>query len=316
MNSKLISIIIPLYNVERYVDSCLQSVVQQIDERVEVIIVNDGSTDQSPDICQKYENRYQSIRVVNQANAGLSAARNTGIKNAHGDYILFLDSDDYLAPEAIKQVIEATTKNTDIIVGKALTVDEQTNSINNNHVNYIENYNNQPDKWLFEMDKKSDFWFAAWLIIIKRDFLENNNLYFLEGIYHEDELWVPTVFSRARTMMVLNYDFYCYRINRQGSIVNSVNTKKEFDKIVIIDEFNKIKFESEISRSLIDARCAALLYGIIRKLSLIDNENEREQLISMVSSRLSYLKHSKYWGVYFICKLLGVRRSMAILSAK
>ena len=112
-----ISIIIPVYNVEPYLRRCIDSVLEQTMQDYEIVVVNDGSTDNSGSICDQYANQYDQIRVIHKQNGGLSDARNTGIKAATGDYILFLDSDDYLDTDALEKLWTGVNKNVDIIIG-------------------------------------------------------------------------------------------------------------------------------------------------------------------------------------------------------
>ena len=116
MNSDLVSIIIPVYNVEKYLKKCLDSVINQTYKNIEIIIINDGSTDNSLKICQNYEKKYSNIKVINQNNQGLSAARNKGIDESKGKYITFIDSDDYYDLDAVEKFyILATEKNADLV---------------------------------------------------------------------------------------------------------------------------------------------------------------------------------------------------------
>ena len=111
MSRKKLSIIIPVYNVERYLPECIERLIFQIDNSCEVILVNDGSTDGSSLLCQKYSSVYHNFKLINQKNMGLSRARNAGIKVANGEYLLFLDSDDYLVDDAIDVILKCINNN-------------------------------------------------------------------------------------------------------------------------------------------------------------------------------------------------------------
>lgn len=101
----LISFIVPVYNVEKYLDTCITSIVDQKYKDYEIILVDDGSTDSSPKICDRYEHQHSFIKTIHKENGGLSDARNYGIKAAKGEYILFVDSDDYIAPDAVENIV-------------------------------------------------------------------------------------------------------------------------------------------------------------------------------------------------------------------
>ena len=111
MNKPLISVVVPVYNVEQYLKKCLDSIIKQKYNNLEIIIVNDGSTDNSQKICQEYVKKDKRIKLITQKNQGLSAARNTGIDNAHGKYISFVDSDDYLDLEFINELYNTIIEN-------------------------------------------------------------------------------------------------------------------------------------------------------------------------------------------------------------
>ena len=216
MREVKLTIVVPVYNVERFVDVCLNSIVQQNCKECEVIIVDDGSTDNSLSLCQKYENEYDYIKVISQQNGGLSAARNTGIRSAKGRYILFLDSDDFLAADALSKILYYVEADKDIILGRAQKFDEITEQYYPFPISYKEiKMKEEPSSFFNELLRKPKFWFAAWLIVIKTEFLVENSLYFKESIFHEDELWVPQVFINAKNMSVLDFDFYCYRAVRR-----------------------------------------------------------------------------------------------------
>ena len=121
----LVSIILPIYNVEKYIDRCINSVVNQTYKELEIILVDDGSPDNCPKICDEWAKRDNRIKVVHKKNAGLGMARNTGIENAHGEYICFFDSDDYIALDTIKKVMQtASQTEADLILFGHYEVDK------------------------------------------------------------------------------------------------------------------------------------------------------------------------------------------------
>lgn len=316
MSEYLVSIVIPVYNVEKYLEECMSS-IQGVDINiVEIILVNDGSTDSSSELCQKYADMLENVKYIEQKNQGLSEARNTGIKNATGQYILFLDSDDYLYTDNLLQVIKIISKNKgeDFFIGRAYEFEDGTSKHKLCQIDYSQITSHRPEEAFVKLDNINDFWFAAWLIIIKRDFLVKNNLYFKKGIYHEDELWVPSVFAKAQSFEFINVGFYCYRLNRRGSIISTHNIKREFDKIIIIDEFDKLSVDSLAQRKMLKKRQAALLYGIILKLNLFSDSNEYKILIDQINHRINKLLEGKYIFVFVLYKLMGGIKLSKILS--
>lgn len=314
MSEKQLSIVIPVYNVELYLEKCLNSVLEQLNSSIEIILVNDGSKDDSLEICKKYQRLYSDIKLINQENAGLSAARNTGIRNSCGEYILFLDSDDFLSENCLMDLLELLNDKKDFIIGKAKYFDEITQREKSTEISYITSDDISPSEWLWQMNRKSNFWFAAWLLVVRRDFIINNKLFFKEGIYHEDELWVPLVFVNARSMGVCSIEFYCYRVNREGSIINSTNIKKEWDKLTIIDEFNKQKELSTEQKKLIGARKAALLYGIIRNVNSFKKFEEYNELKKGILERLRVLNYGKYKMILWLTEIIGIEKVCSLLN--
>ena len=181
-----LSIIIPVYNVESYLEECLESIpLISLGNQIEIILVNDGSTDNSLSICQTYSIKYPNIKLISQKNQGLSEARNTGIKNAQGKYLLFLDSDDFLKKDTLLSILEeVSTANKDFYIGRSYKYYGNSEVLSQINYELISELN--PQEAFLKLNAISNFWFAAWLVIINREFLLNNNLYFKKGILHED----------------------------------------------------------------------------------------------------------------------------------
>lgn len=315
MNRKVLSIVIPVYNVENYLKVCLDSIVYYDNDNIEIVIVNDGSTDNSLCICQDYASKYSNIVLINQNNQGLSGARNTGIMNASGDFILFLDSDDFLKKGVLTNIISDIKKeNRDFYLGRAFKYNEDKNSLELYQIDYNKiNYQN-PINCFIDLHKISKFWFAAWLIVINRNFLIENNLFFKSGIYHEDELWVPTIFVNAKNMGFLNYGFYCYRTDREGSIVATPKIKREFDKIIVADELGKLIDINPLARLLIKNRQASIIFGIILSFRVFINNPQLTELKFEIRNHLKLLKYGKYNVIYWFCKIFGVDFTSTFLS--
>ncbi len=226
-----ISIIVPVYKVENYLEKCINSILEQTFTDFELILVDDGSPDGSGQICDIYATIDRRVRVIHQENGGLSAARNAGLESATGRYIGFIDSDDYIHPKMYEKLYEALQKN------------KADLSICN--YNYVDNYGNidsekqRKDHIVTEVLNREkafekidplvegySFYVTAWNKLYKRELFKN--IKFLKGHVHEDEYIVHHIFSRCSKIAVIEDPLYMY-VQRDGSIMNSVGTQKSLD---------------------------------------------------------------------------------------
>lgn len=312
----LLSIIIPVYNVERYIRECLDSVLMNnINERIEIVLVNDGSKDNSLSICNEYSIKYQNVKLINQQNQGLSEARNEGIRNACGKYLLFLDSDDFLEQDTLHKILkDLKSAEKDFFIGRSVKNIQKSKELSQVDYEIVNNQN--PQEAFLRLNSINGFWFAAWLIIINRQFLLKNNLFFKKGILHEDELWVPSVFIHANSVGFLNYGFYGYRLNREGSIVSEKNIKREFDKLIVADELAKYYGISKISDEIISQRRAAIAFGIVAKLITFKDHKDFNKLTNCVRDHIEMLNYNKYRVLFYIYKLIGIKMLSKFLNKK
>ncbi|WP_198033448.1 glycosyltransferase [Flavobacterium commune] len=219
----MLSIIVPVYNVADYLGRCLESITVQITDGVEVILIDDGSTDMSYAICTEFEKRFEYIRVVRQHNKGLSGARNTGMDYAQGDFVWFIDSDDWIVTGAVPKLLDYIRKSPEIDVfrfGFTLFKDETDEP--------VEEYVNSSvhDVKSNSYFQQNEMMYQVWAGIYKCTFLEKNSISFPEGMIYEDIPYNLQVYTSAARMTVLSHKFYWYRV-RQGSLLRSeVNLKK------------------------------------------------------------------------------------------
>lgn len=238
----VITIIIPIYNVGPFVKDCLKSVFSQSYKgQIECILIDDCGTDDSMVTVQNLIKNYSGSIIFkvlhHKTNRGLSAARNTGIDAATGDYLFFLDSDDELPSNCIKDLVEGTYgKKIDIIAGNFEICGGSRTIIKDYKQNVF--YSNNTDEIIkYYTDEK--LYMMAWNKLVRRSFIIENNLYFKEGIIHEDVLWSLLVINHASSLHIISTSTYFYNM-RDGSITNSMSLRKSFDSwIIIIDEFEK-----------------------------------------------------------------------------
>lgn len=212
------SIIVPIYDVEKYIHKCLDSIINQTYHDIEIILVDDESPDNCPKICDKFEQKDKRIKVIHKKNGGLSDARNAGLKIATGDYVLFVDSDDYIDTKTCENFLIYTNSNVDVIIGNAIVEKENISFMDHILCNDIMT----GKEYLLKAYKHGKAPMAAWLNLYRREFLIDNNLYFKYGILHEDEQFTPRVLLKADTVIITNINFYHYIIRE-----NSITTKKD-----------------------------------------------------------------------------------------
>ena len=213
-----ISIIIPVYNAEKYISDCIDSLMHQSHIRSEIILIDDGSTDHSGAIADEYSRKDNRIKVIHQKNRGASVARNTGLNMSLGEYIAFFDSDDWSKEYALSDLYHKATKHqADVVMGNIWlchqdgNLDKPFKRISGEFPNIllgIEGF-----MWLV----KTRFYLPMpFKYIYRREYLQKIQAHFEEGIMHEDELWCPVVLYHAEKMVITDIEFYYYRQNENS----------------------------------------------------------------------------------------------------
>ena len=227
------SIIIPVYNVEKYLRQCLDSVLAQTYPDWEAICVNDGSTDSSPAILKEYADKDKRIKVIHQSNMGVSGARNTGIRESQGDYLFFLDSDDWIDVEGLGR-LSGVIEGEDVVCFNGVVYEENNDYYNQPDVLCNEEFE---DGWSFyskyACENRQFNFTRVWNKCYRRIFLLKNDLWFYPGIYHDDNLFTPIVCYYAKRVKQISIPIYYYRI-RAGSIMTTSNfLEKAIDTVFI-----------------------------------------------------------------------------------
>jgi len=240
MLSPKISIIVPVYKVENELKRCMDSLLNQTLKDIEIILVDDGSPDKCPQLCDNYALEDNRIKVIHKENGGLSDARNVGLIHANGDYILFVDSDDYISSNACEVLyFHAIKDDLDIVVGDAKRIEKHEERLMS-HANISLNKIMKGTDFLKEQLKYHGMHMAAWLNLYKKDFLIENELFFKKGILHEDEQWTPRVFLKANNVKYIRFAFYYYIIRENSITRNKDRTKNGIDLINTCYELEKI----------------------------------------------------------------------------
>ena len=246
-----LSIIVPIYGVEKYLRKCVDSLLAQNipSSEYEIILVDDGGADACPAICDEYAASHNNICVVHRKNGGLSAARNSGIEVAQGDYIMFVDSDDYIEPNVLKGLLDQVDRdNLDVLRYRLQYVNPQYEVFNPYKSDPFKgnDYSEIPTDGVSFLNSRMSTACYAWAFVIKRELLDG--CIFTPGIYFEDTDWTPRMLCKAKRVASTNTVVYNY-LQREGSITNAVNRSKQ--KKVLDDKMHLI---ATLQQQAIDLR--------------------------------------------------------------
>ena len=239
-----LSIIIPVYNAGRYLGKCLDSLLKASNiDRTQIILVDDGSTDDSGVISDSYADKYEFIDCLHEENGGPSAARNRGLKTAVGKYVYFCDADDMVIPEGMSRLIDCASEDTvDVLLWDGMAIDENDSEVNSDF-DVIMTHKGLPltgdvlsgTEALVRLNSENVVInMTVWLRACRREFLMDNKLFFKDHIIHEDELWVPQVMVSAETVRYIPEKLYCYRMSENSIMRSSDDKKKHAEDFVTV----------------------------------------------------------------------------------
>jgi glycosyltransferase involved in cell wall biosynthesis len=269
-----LSVIVPVYNVEQYIRPCVESIFKQDlnEDDFEVILVNDGTKDNSFKRIKDLVTLHPNIKVVEQSNQGLSAARNAGLKYAGGEYVLFVDSDDLLIDKTLKPVLDcAVSSSVDMIMGSFIKMSGEQ----------IDTFVLPPssDMEMFHMSGKEAFIYFynpkesyVWRTLYRRDFLLDNHIRFIPGVFFEDILFTTECYIKADKCISSPIPFYIYR-QHPNSIVSTINRKKLLDFNIVIEKL--------------------WLFRITANLTEVEQKKLSDVIFSTFSIEMWYLLHGK-----------------------
>lgn len=314
-----LSIVIPLYNVEKYLNECINSILKQTFTDFEIILVDDGSTDKSPEICDNFSKEYTNIKVIHKSNGGQADARNVGLKEAIGEYVLFIDSDDYIGDINFLSDIYNNIENNDIICYKFQKYFENTDRLAPCSFK-IPDFTDDMDKAsrIRTLSASDALYCAAWTKVIRRSILTENNIMFEVGCKCEDMKWYFDVLINAQTISGIDKSYIVYR-QREGSITKSNALKTIADNTKVLEDINK-----KIKYDILDKKMQESFFYALSKLYcnlLISyaatNEKDKRQYhnrISQMSGLLDFHENSRSNIFYKINKYLGFGMLIFILK--
>lgn len=242
----LVSVIIPVYNVEKYLCRCLDSVIKQTYKNLEIVLIDDGSTDNSGKICDQYKEKDNRIKVFHTENKGVSAARNLGIKNTYGKYIIFIDSDDFLDLNTFEEVLEENC-NYDLI---AFSYYKLSNNDKICYDNRKEKETLTKNETLIKIMDDRYFQGFTWNKIFKRNIIIENNLFFDENIrINEDLLFCIQFIENVNTIMYYSTPYYYY-VQLNSSALHSKDINKFKTALKAYEEIEKIYIKNNVDMEL------------------------------------------------------------------
>lgn len=225
-----LSVMIPVYNVEAYLRKCLDSVIYPELGDYEIVLVNDGSTDSSYDICREYASRYpELIRLISTENGGLGKARDVGIDAAQGEYIIFVDSDDYLSANALPEMMDALKQDFEMCIFDIRSVNEDGKLLK-----YIPGCQRDDE---FTLESYPELLFdmpSAWNKIYRRSLFTENAIYYPSRVWFEDMYVTPHLYTKAEKLLAIHKPWYNY-LQRPGSITNNKNAQRNLEIIPAVD---------------------------------------------------------------------------------
>ncbi len=300
-----VSIIVPVYNIKDYIQGCVQSLINQTYSDIEIILVNDGSTDGSFAICDAQKKNDNRIKVVHKENGGLSSARNAGLEVATGDFIMFLDGDDYLVHNAVQILIDIQKEYCSDIVQFDYEETECTyhSKFDNDAVNpvFVDDMRTMFDK-LYELGGCAA---SACTKLYHRNLFDM--LCFKEGVLHEDEQIIPYVLQKTKSITYIPNKLYCYYM-RPGSIIKSGFNIKKLDIFDILNERRNI-LKNLGYMDLVDVECRRYFTTLLWYWSEAKSFNSKDACKKLRDLMAIFIKGNtvKISGynklIYFMCKL-------------
>ena len=318
-----ISVIIPVYKVEAYLKQCVDSVLSQTYKKIEVLLVDDGSPDRCPEICDEYAQKDTRVRVIHKKNGGLSDARNAGLEQMTGDYVIFLDSDDWWVDNnVLDNIVSLIKKNQPDIVQFYRIVHTSDGKVRYPNTESLGRINEMAiDDAVCELSKDGKFDINASLKAIKSSIIREHNIRFVKGIISEDFDWTFQLIQYIHSIVVLERPVYCYR-KREGSITATVEVKNINDHLSIIEDWSpKVLDNACYSETMKMALLGELCYQyyISRGYILRIDKNtttykDFQERINKLDWLQKYSLSKKTRIAYYCSRIIGKKMSSKLMS--
>ena len=315
-----ISFIVPVYNVENYLHECANSIIRQLTSECELILVDDGSKDQSGIICDEMAAKHDNVMVIHKENGGLSSARNAGLQVARGEYIAFVDSDDRIAVGSVEKMLAWIEEGgADLCFLEAIKFyPDGGEELLEEQIERAQVYSKSREDALEYLSSRSKFPGSACTKLLRRSFLESNNLRFpSDRRYSEDLGFCLDCMMKARSFDTINMPYYEYRQNRAGSITHSV-TEKSFNGVrsFVSESLEKLT----VNRHPIDSACKYAMSFVAYEYSIMlwhySCLKGEERLSFLRKNRwvLKYAKSRKTRLIGLLVRTLGIKMTAKVLE--
>lgn len=318
-HNPLISLIIPVYKVEKFLDKCVDSILQQKFTDFELILVDDGSPDNCPAMCDDFTRKDTRIKAVHKVNGGISDARNAGIAIAQGDFIMFMDGDDYLEGSSFLDKLTERIKsnNADVTIYGTKNLNYITGEEDVIRSKYdISALRSNRDDAIRSLFKSRQFPRTAWVIAVRKKLITQNQLYFVKGIKSEDVDWLINVFLHAQSFDAVNDAFYIYVINRPEAVTLFVDTKNVKGIFHSLNRWMPVLIadKNPVNKLLLSYLATQYIISLLGFAQL--SENDKRKLMPEMRKYRSVLKYSANTRTLIsktVVDLLGIRAGSRVL---
>ena len=307
------SVILPVYNVEKYLSECVESILKQTFTDYEIILVDDGSKDNSGKICDEYALKDSRIKVIHKENGGASDSRNVGLKNASGEYIVYLDSDDYIITDDFLADLyaEIQRKNSDIVLYKFSKLYDETNKMDKCafSLDFVENAEST-DELLIELVKHDAYYGMAWIKAFRKSVAVENDVTFDVNLVWEDMDWYFKLVLYANTITAIDKSYIAYR-QRSGSTTATIKLRNLEDFVYTLEKWSNEIENAKISQDKKKALNGALAKYYANMLVVYarvkdKRKKEYKKRIKALSSLLKYSLSSRPLQIKKVYKFFGL----------
>ena len=291
----LISVIVPVYKVEKYLSKCVESILNQSYSNLEIILVDDGYQDKYGQICEEYTSKDNRIKVIHKENGGLSDARNYGLNNSTGDYVCFVDSDDFVASDYVEKLLDACIKNnSDISACNFYYINEDGKKWVRKEKKGKIYTSEEAIKDIFSPSQDTEV--MTWNKLYKKNLFIENHIEFPKGKIHEDNFTTYKLYDKANKITLISDKLYYY-LQRQNSIMSTFN-KKRFDILLALEQIEKYFGKNRKFSSELDYNEMTTYFSLLNNMILFNYVGmEKNDIIKKIKSNKKKFLKNKYSNI-------------------